>query len=196
MTDQLSLDGFDEAPTPTDRLFFALFPDAPTAEAIARFAQTACEEHGLVGRPVKASRLHVTLHHLGDYAGLPEAVVRAGREAAGQMQSTSAFHLSFDRLMSFHGSNGKRTLVLRGADDDAALRQFHGKLGAAMARTPGLSHLVEKQFTPHVTLHYGWRPVDEQAVAPFRWTAGEFVLIHSLLDRSTHIPLGRWPLAS
>jgi RNA 2',3'-cyclic 3'-phosphodiesterase len=194
MTDQLSLDGFDEAPKPTDRLFFALFPDASTAEAMARFAQAACEEHGLVGRPVKAGRLHVTLHHLGDYAGLPEAVVRAGRGAAAQLQSAGAFGLSFDRLMSFHGSQGKRTLVLRGADDDVPLRQFQGDLGAAMARTPGLSRWVEKQFTPHVTLHYGWRAVEERAVPPFRWTAGEFVLVHSLLDRSTHIPLGRWPL--
>ena len=194
MSDQLSLDGFDSAPKPTDRLFFALFPDEQTAQRMARFAQDVCAEESLMGRPVKHARLHVTLHHLGDYAGLPPAVVRAAQSAAAQMSATEDLALTFDRLQSFHGSHGKRTLVLSMSSPPPALLQFQAALGTSMARTPGLARLGDRQFTPHVTLHYGWRAVEPRDVPPMSWVAREFVLVHSLLDRTTHLPLGRWPL--
>ena len=57
------------AKNPTDRLFFALFPDAEAAMQIAGLARSLREEHGLHGQPLREDRLHVTLHHLGDYAG-------------------------------------------------------------------------------------------------------------------------------
>jgi 2'-5' RNA ligase len=193
MSDQLALDGFGAAPQPTDGLYFALFPDAETAAAMARLTQTVCAAQGLSGWPVKAARLHLTLHELGEHVGVPEPLVRAALAAAGQVQA-SAFELSLDRLLSFRGGHGKRTLVLRGAGDDLALHHFHGELGAVMARTPGLSRWAGKPFTPHVTLHYGRQAVDEQAISPMRWTAAEFVLIHSTLDRGGHNILGRWPL--
>lgn len=50
--------------TPTDRLFFAIFPDAVTADRIAGAASRLRAEGGLRGRPQEASRFHVTLHHV------------------------------------------------------------------------------------------------------------------------------------
>jgi 2'-5' RNA ligase len=45
-----------------------------------------------------------------------------------------------------------------------------------------------------MTLLYDDRSVAEQAVETIGWTAREFVLVHSLLGQTRHIPLGRWPL--
>jgi 2'-5' RNA ligase len=33
-----------------------------------------------------------------------------------------------------------------------------------------------------------------EKVAPIAWRAREFVLVHSLLGQTRHIPLARWPL--
>jgi 2'-5' RNA ligase len=53
---------------------------------------------------------------------------------------------------------------------------------------------VERKFTPHVTLLYDDRMVPEQAVEPISWRVREFVLTHSLLGKTQHVELGRWPL--
>jgi 2'-5' RNA ligase len=46
-------------------------------------------------------------------------------------------------------------------------------------------------FTPHVTLLYDRRNVEEQPIEPISWTVREFVLIHSMQG---HTHLARWPL--
>jgi len=51
-----------------------------------------------------------------------------------------------------------------------------------------------RQSTPHLTLLYDARRVDEQPIDPIRWTVREFVLVHSLLGQTRYIPLGKWPL--
>ena len=33
-----------------------------------------------------------------------------------------------------------------------------------------------------------------QTIEPITWTAREFVLVHSLIGQTRHIPLGRWAL--
>jgi 2'-5' RNA ligase len=53
----------------------------------------------------------------------------------------------------------------------------------------GMARRVRRDFTPHVTLLYGDRAVDESPVAPIRWTVNEFVLIHSLKG---HTHVARW----
>ena len=81
MSEQLSLLGLGDAPPPTDRLFFALFPKADTAARIARQAQVFCDEHGLKGKPL------LTLKDTADYIHgiksknpLSEAVQPEGKE--------------------------------------------------------------------------------------------------------------------
>jgi len=196
MADQLAFPGFNPEPPrgpPTDRLLFAIFPDPVTAARIARLAQSLIDEHRFKRRPLAAERLHVTLHHLGDYHGLPQDLVAAAMEAAAAVAMPS-FDAKFDRVASFRGRPGNQPLVLRGSDGLAALAAFQQALGAAMTQA-GLGRRVDRQFTPHVTLLYNDRGFIEQAIEPIAWTAREFVLLHSLLGQTRHIPLARWPLS-
>lgn len=190
---QLSLGGFDP-PAPTDRLFFAVFPDAEAAGRIAALAQGLRDAHGLRGKPLGVQRLHVTLHHLGDYAGLPRDVVVLAEAAAADV-SMPAFEVAFDSVSSFAGRTRKRPCVLRGSHDALApLCALQVALGRAMAGA-GLLQWVERDFTPHVTLLYDDRRLDPQPVERIAWTVREFALVHSLLGRTEHRVLGRWSLA-
>ena len=73
------------------------------------------------------------------------------------------------------------------------MRAFHAALAARLGES-GLGRFAAESFEPHVTLAYDARMVTTEAVAPVVWTAHEFVLVHSLLGQTRHIPLGRWPL--
>jgi 2'-5' RNA ligase len=192
MPEQLSFAGFDPPPQPTDRLFFAIYPDASAASSIARLAGRLSDEHGLSGRPHAVERLHITLHHLGDYVGLPRGVVATATEAATAVAKPS-FEIAFDRAASFLGRPRNRPFVLRGGEGVAGVTAFQQALGVAMMKA-GLGRWAEQRYTPHVTLLYDDLCVTEQAVETVSWTAREFVLVHSLLGRTRHIPLARWPL--
>ena len=189
VSDQFSL--FD-APPVTDRLFFAIFPDPAMAAEISQQADTLRAAHQLGGRPLASERLHITLHHLGDHAGVRRDIVAMASEAAEAM-TTPSFEVTFDRAASFH-NGGNNPFVLQGGEGLEALKAFQRDLGLAMARA-GLGKLVDKSFTPHVTMLYDKRLVADQTVAPIRWTVGGFTLIHSLLGRTEHVALGRWPLS-
>lgn len=192
MSEQSFLPGFEAAPQPTDRLFFAIYPDAATAAHIAQLAQQLRAEQALLGKPLKPERFHVTLHHLGDYAGLPQDLVAAACGAAASV-AAAPFDITFDRAASFASTPRNRPFVLRGAGGLAALAAFQQSLGEALKKTV-LGRWAKPGFTPHVTLLYDDRSVPEQAVAPVSWTAHEFVLVHSLIGQTLHVPLARWPL--
>ena len=81
---QMGLPGFDP-PTPTDRLMFLLYPDPATAELIAQEARRLKDALNLRGAPLLTDRLHITLHHLGDYVGLPSDMVAKGKEAGAAL---------------------------------------------------------------------------------------------------------------
>ncbi|WP_022979409.1 2'-5' RNA ligase family protein [Ideonella sp. B508-1] len=195
MSDQLSLMGFEAPPpaVPTDRLFFALQPSVAACAQITALGKALCETHGLHSKLIAPERLHITLHHLGDHAGLPADVVDAAGRAATRMASPP-FEVVLDYAMSFRMRRDKAPFVLRSAEgQDGALMDFQRELGLAMARE-GLGHSVDVRFTPHVTLTYAPRELPESPVEPLRWTVREFVLIHSLLGKTQHRVLGRWSL--
>ena len=181
-----------DSPVPTDRLFLGIFPDAAIPPAITRTAEGLRSRHALRGSPLQPERFHVTLFHLGDYVGLPEATVRAAAEAAGTI-TARPFEVMFDRVGSFTGKPGKLPLVLRGGAGVEPLKEFQQNLGEALKRA-GLGRHVDARFVPHVTLLYDAKVVPEEPVEPIGWTVNEFVLIHSLLGQTRHLPLGRWPL--
>ncbi|KQY29795.1 2'-5' RNA ligase [Caulobacter sp. Root487D2Y] len=188
MSDQFSL--FD-APPVTDRLFFAIFPDPATAACIAERADALRAAHRLNGRPLAPERFHITLHHLGDHAGVRRDIVAMAGQAAEAIR-TAPFEVVFDRAASFH-NGGNNPFVLQGGEGLDALKVFQRDLGLAMARA-GLGKLADKSFTPHVTMLYDRQLVAEQATAPVRWTVGGFTLVHSLLGRTEHVALGNWTL--
>lgn len=189
----MSLGGFAPQP-PSDRLFFAVHPDAQAARRIVQLAEAMRAKHHLRGNPLREDRVHVTLHHLGDHAGLPESLVAAASAVATRLK-TGPFDVSFDRVASFPGRARKRPCVLRGGEGDsnAPLFAFHSALGEGL-RAAGLGRYVERRFTPHVTLMYDERTLPPEAVEPIGWSVREFVLIHSLLGRTEHRVLGRWDL--
>ncbi|WP_114970227.1 2'-5' RNA ligase family protein [Rhodoferax ferrireducens] len=203
MFDQSTLPGFEGAPSgvppsakvsakvPRGRaphtLFFAIFPDADAAKAIAIQAAHLGRAHGLVGQPLLAHRLHVTLHDLGGYGELPPDMVKTAREA-GDAVAAPAFDVVFDRAMSFPSS---RTYVLCGGAGIAQLTAFRQSLGLAMGHA-GLP--VKRSFTPHMTVLYDRHPIAEHATEPITWTAKEFVLVNSHVGKGVHEVLGRWSL--
>jgi RNA 2',3'-cyclic 3'-phosphodiesterase len=193
MAEQLSLAGFDVARRRTDRLFFALLPDADAAAQIAQCSQRLRRQFGLSGRPIATERLHITLHYLGDYVGLPPRVVAAASAAAATV-AMPPFDVTLDRAASFCHKPRNRPFVLlarEGIVPLTALRQaFGAEMTKALVRRSAKSH-----FTPHLTLLYDDLCVEKHAIEPIVWTAHEFVLVHSLLGLGRHVALARWPLA-
>jgi RNA 2',3'-cyclic 3'-phosphodiesterase len=175
-----------------DRIFLACLPDAVTAARIHALAEDLKREKGFTGPLILPEHLHVTLFHLGDWASLPEEVVRLAEQASAQVEAP-AFDVTFVRAESFRNSTGVYPFVLTGAKDAAQWRPFHDALGAALKRM-GLGGATQGEFKPHVTLLRDRLKVPPAAIAPLSWTVREFVLVHSLLGKTTHIHLGRWPL--
>jgi RNA 2',3'-cyclic 3'-phosphodiesterase len=198
MTQNSDLFGSLPPPKPTDRLFFALFPSKEAIPQIVKTAQQLRDEHALTGKSLSNDRLHVTLHHVGDYAGgLPDGVVEAAKEAASKIEML-AFEVTFDRVMSFAGSPKNKPFVLRGNEGQdgglAALMGFQKAFYLAMCRAGLQGPRSNAKFAPHVTLMYDSQGVPEQAVEPISWSAHDFVLVHSLIGQTKHIHLGRWPI--
>jgi 2'-5' RNA ligase len=192
--EQLTLAGFEAVPLPTDGLFFAIFPDAQTAARIGQTALRIRDKYPFASAPMGLERYHVTLHHLGNYAGgLPQALVARAIRAAATVDAR-AFAVAFDRAENFRG----RPLVLRADEGVLALTAFRHALGAALERV-GFAGCTRTSFTPHVTLAYrdaayARRRIVEHFDDAIRWTVREFVLVHSLLGRTRHIALARWTL--
>jgi 2'-5' RNA ligase len=191
MPEQLSLPGL--AAKPTDRLFFAVMPDTPAMAQAGAVTDVLFSAHGLSGRRLAPRRLHVTLHHAGDFAGLPNDVVTRAK-AAGDSLRHDPVAVRFDRAGSFVRRHRTLPLVLRGGGQVIPLIAFQHALGEAMARQ-GLHPPSWTHYTPHMTLLYDPRYVEAREVTPVEWTAREFVLIHSLIGKARYDVLGRWELA-
>ena len=161
MSAQSTFPGFEEA-KPTDRLFLALFPPPEVAMEIAGLAARLRADHGLRGRPLEAARFHITLNHLGDYAGLPPEIVRQANAAAEAAANRSVpFDVAFNRAESFASAPRNRPLVLRGGDGLAQLMVFQQALGTELAKV-NLGQWTKGGYTPHVTLLYDDQPLQRR----------------------------------
>jgi len=189
MAGSLVLFNLDEAPIPLDNLFFALLPDAEAAEKMASLAKHKCREHGLKGKPLLTSRFHVTLLRLGQFAGLPTHLIETATSVASEIKFPP-FRIEFDCASSF-GKRGDLPFVLGGGEGVEGVSAFQQILRVEMART-GLG--IKSAFTPHVTLLYDSCCVPKQNVDPVGWKVRDFVLVRSLVGRTKHIILDRWPL--
>ncbi len=189
MTEQQSL--FDMAPAarPLDRLFFAVLPDSQSATEIVRCAHALRKQHAMTSSVQDAGRMHITLQHLGDFVGVPHRIVESASAAAAAV-TMAPFDVTFDRAVSFGGDPKALPFVLLGGEN-TALKDFNKALGAAMAKA-----LLppDKTFTPHVTILRDRVSAPETPIEPITWKVREFVLIHSLIGQTRHIPLGRWAL--
>ncbi|MFN4289621.1 MAG: RNA 2',3'-cyclic phosphodiesterase [Permianibacter sp.] len=201
MCAQLSLAGFAETAEQwpplslhrpgKERLFLALQPPAEVWPALRQLEQQQRQRHGLQGRALRDEHLHVTLQHLLDHEVLPDDWI-ARADLAVESVVRQKFRLRFDRVMSFARRTDNRPFVLLAQDGLQALLGLQRALGEAMKRVGFLR--VDRSFTPHVTLLYDRQQVPMQTIEPLQWQAQEIVLIHSLLGRTQHRVLARWPL--
>lgn len=196
MSVQLSLPGLDARPAPrpveSHHLFFAILPDPDTAMRIERRAQHLRIEHGLKRRLLPTGHFHVTLHSIDTYPYFPQRIAST-LEAVAATIRMPPFDVTFDFARSFHRADHDRPFVLLGSDGAVALKEFREALGTTL-RKAGFKCNSTSSFTPHLTLLYDKREVDEQAIEPVRWTAREFVLVDSLVGQTKHVQLARWPL--
>jgi 2'-5' RNA ligase len=197
MAGQILLPGFEPAPEPTDRLFFAVLPDPAMYRPIGLLTERLRAAHGLQGKPVEAGRLHVSLHGLGDHAGMPERLVEQASRAAATV-ALPAFAVCFDRAMTFAARSrlsGRRPFVLCGEEGVAGLASLHRALTLAL-RGAGLNG-GQANITPHLTLLYDGQLVAEQDTGPVEWLVREFVLLHSRIGQNQpYSILKRWSLPS
>jgi 2'-5' RNA ligase len=193
MSEQLWLPGLEAPPVLTDGLFFAVFPDANTAATLAKLARQLCDDSRSRSKPLAANRLHVTLHHLGNFAGgLPPALVDAALKAAASV-SMQPFSVEFNSATRFAKKPHPGPLVLCGDEGVVGLHALHHALGSALDQA-GFEDREVSPYTPHVTLAYGLPWSAPSVVEAASWNVREFVLVHSLLGRTRHVPLGNWRL--
>lgn len=181
--------GLDAPARPADGLFLAVFPDAGVAERIVALARCLRDTHALRGRVLAPGRLHVSLHYLGGYAGLPQGVATAAIEALADLVMPP-FDVLFDRAASFRGRPGNHPYVPQGGDGVAGLLALHGQLGMALQRV-GLGRWVKPHRLPHMTLLYDDDTIANRPVEPVGWTVREVVLVRSLYGHGRYEYLAR-----
>ena len=190
MAQQLTLDGVNTAIMGRDKLLVAIYPEVPGPSRIETIARNLRAVHGLTGNLRKTEIFHITLCDMGDYDGLPKDIVDRAKEAAATVKARS-FEVTLDRAMSFRGSGA---YVLLARESDTTLKAFRESLFTAL-KIHGPICQIAPGFTPHVTMLYADHLVPEHPIEPLSWKVREFVLIHSLLGQTKHIPLARWPLS-
>jgi RNA 2',3'-cyclic 3'-phosphodiesterase len=172
-----------------DRLILVTYPDPITADRIGEVTGRLRGAHGLNGKPLPPELLHITLLRIGEYPGVPEDIVAAVSVAVDKVVLPE-FDVVFDCVAGSSTSS-----FLLGHDGLAALKVFQKILRGAI-ETAGVQHKSRRSFQPHVTLLYGDHSFSQHAIWPIRWTVREFVLTHSLIGQTRHVPLRRWPLRS
>lgn len=188
---QQGLPGFGIAEV--HNLFFALFPDAQTGNAIAA-ANEALRVHGAPqGRWLKPARHHLTLRFLGTFSDVPPDVVARASAAAARVRAQS-FTLRLDRFGSF-GNRGI-PVWLGPSQVPPALRELHASLGNELARE-GVRADGATAFVPHLTiLRDAADRVDAPCAPPVDWPVAQFALVDSCTQPPTPFRiLGRWNLA-
>lgn len=169
------------------RLFFALWPDAPTRAALAAITPALRDALPAEARASLASNLHLTLAFLGTVAPLTEArLLRLAKDiaASGPMSSqkpaaSAAFTLSLDTL-GYWPHN--RILFAAPSTTPDALAALAARVHA-LAITADVPTQTAEPFRAHVTLA---RKVSARAEAwpwplarPILWRVDRFALVWS-----------------
>jgi RNA 2',3'-cyclic 3'-phosphodiesterase len=170
---------------PTDRLLFFVYADPMAAAAAVDIGCGLRDAYGLSGTPILARHIHSTLWHVGDDFLPPSPALVATLATCARRVSMPAFRVSFDRVESFTGG----ALVLRGEEGVIGLEMLYENLSTALCMRR------VRRFVPHVTLLRDKRHLlPSMPVEPIEWTVTDFVLVHSLLGKTTHRTLARFPL--
>ena len=163
------------------RLFFAIWPPASVARALADWAE---EVRGLSGgRRTAEGNIHLTLSFLGQ-AEPARAIAAAKRVKA------APHHLPIE-----HARHVNRMIWVAPRQVPAPLAALHGALAVELYREEFI--LERRPFAAHVTLIRNARGAVLPALPPVAWPVGEFVLVRSSLSSRgpSYEPLERFTLA-
>jgi RNA 2',3'-cyclic 3'-phosphodiesterase len=172
----------------TQRVFFALWPDAQARAQLAGLAREVALESG--GRPTPPDRIHLTLAFVGEQPTIRvDSLCRLG----GLIRARD-FVLALSRIGGF-----SRTGVawLGAATAPAELAALHAELTGAL-RSRGFP-VDERAYAPHLTLaRHSTTVVERTLPQPISWRATSFSLVAS--DPGSGGPAYRsiaaWPLVS
>jgi 2'-5' RNA ligase len=164
------------------RLFFALWPPAETADALAAWAHAAQRLTG--GRPTDAAKIHLTLAFLGDAD--PRRAVIAARRAAGAVHDLPIEHARHWRENNIVWAGPRETPL--------ALAALFKSLSLELYREEFI--LERRPFAAHVTLIRKARAARLPPLPAVEWPVREFLLVRSSLSSkgSTYEPLEHFAL--
>jgi 2'-5' RNA ligase len=168
------------------RLFFALWPDEATREALRRATRAAVRRTG--GKPVPAGNFHITLAFLGN---VPDERVDAIVTAARGVTFVPV-HITFDRFGYF---SAPRVFWIGAGETPPALRDLVAGIWGGM-ESLGLERDT-KPFHIHLTLARKVREAPEVDPPPLvPWTVSGFVLAESETDPNgaRYQVLARFPM--
>ncbi|MBV7534844.1 2'-5' RNA ligase family protein [Duganella sp. sic0402] len=189
---QGSLFDFEPPPKLTERIFFAIAPDAQAIAQIGALTAQLKARHGMQGRAIADAKLHCTLCNLGDFTGMPDALLaRATQAAALVAASTHAFSVSFDTAQTFINRARNRPFVLTGGDGVTGVTALYRNLAGGLLKA-GISG-NPASYTPHLTLLYDDVTAAPEGVEPVEWPVRELLLLHSHIGQARpYNVLARW----
>jgi 2'-5' RNA ligase len=165
------------------RHFFAVWPDAASAAALARLAVRLAAETG--GRATPEAKIHLTLAFLGPIdPGTRALAVEAAGETRGR-----AFGMSVDRRGGFRRA---RVAWAGASQAPAELLRLQSTLAAAL-RARGIE-LEDRPFVPHVTLVRNATRVVAGPIDAIAWRTDAFTLVRSETGKGQYVVEERWPL--
>lgn len=180
--------GPDETPAVrTRRLFFAIWPDPATREALAHATRKAVRHCG--GRPVPRDNLHATLAFLGSVPETAREAVLAAGSASARAGEPFALRIQAIDFWS------KPQVLVATADTPPEAESLAEQLWRAVE--PLGIQRDPRPLRVHVTLARKVRkPTPGLAMHPVDWTVASLALVESVTDPAgaRYTPLAQWPL--
>jgi 2'-5' RNA ligase len=174
-----------ESESERQRLFFALWPDDATRDALIRSGKWFYRHWG--GRRMRADTLHITLSFLGSTPGEQLEVLFACADAV----QTDAFDLILD-----HAGYWRHNRIgwLGTSQTPPQYLELVSALNAVLQRAGFPVDL--RPHVPHVTLLRNTAGGEAPACIPIRWPISDFVLVSSRTesDGAHYEVIRRWPL--
>jgi 2'-5' RNA ligase len=173
--------------TPRHRLFFAIEPEAHARAELAALVAALRTRHGGAGW-VDPAKHHATLVFLGEWALRPDAEIARAIAVASGVRA-AAFDARFDSLDAF-AAGARPVWILRA--EPAPWQPLVVALRRGL-EAAGLG-FDTREFVPHLTLRRAHAPPDAGAIAPIRWRAQRFALLHGATRATAYERVGEWPL--